>query len=498
MEENLFYSSAHKDHRKWLLPAALIAVFFGWLIAGKGMTISMLLIAVPFAAGFLTMVFYYPRFGFIFFIIYCFMVPGLGRHIQGPQFGLGQDGLLVLTWLGVIFHRSGKFRFRHLNNDLVWLSIVWCIITVLEIANPEHPSLEGWFYEMRSATLYWVLSVPLAFLVFNKKSDVDLFLYIIIILSLIGTFWGMKQLYIGLDASENMWMEAGAKKTHLLFGKLRVFSYYTEAAQFGASQAMVAIICIILAAGPHKFLKKAFFAVSGVILLYGMLISGTRGAMFALVGGGFTFLVLSKQTKILILGGLMGLAVLGMLKYTSIGSGNAEIVRLRTALDPNDASLQTRLNNQKILSDYLSNKPFGAGVGTLGMWGTKYNSDKFISTIPPDSLYVKIWAMYGIVGFIIWFGIMMYITGKCAGIIWNTRDLVLRNKLIALCAGATGILLCSYGNEVMNQMPSSIIVYASWVLIWLSPRWDTKLAVMSNNFFEPGAGTAIRLSLCRY
>ena len=66
----------------------------------------------------------------------------------------------------------------------------------------------------------------------------------------------------------------------------------------------------------------------------------------------------------------------------------------------------------------------------------------------------------------------MYITGKCIGIIWNTEDPVLKNQLSALCGGAFGILLCSYGNEVLNAMPSSAIVYISWVLIWLSPRWD--------------------------
>jgi hypothetical protein len=76
---------------------------------------------------------------------------------------------------------------------------------------------------------------------------------------------------------------------------------------------------------------------------------------------------------------------------------------------------------------------------------------------------------------LIWFGIMVYIVGKMTGIIWKTRDPVMRNKLAALCCGATGMLLCNYGNEVMNQMPSSIIVYTSWLLIWLSPRWDTPL-----------------------
>src|SRR5947209_9201757 len=251
MQDTVFYKSKDKDNKKWIVPGILLAIFFGWLIAVKGIAISLLLVALPFIIAFLILVFYYPRAGFIFFVIYCFLVPGLGRHIDGPQFGIGQDGLLVLTWLGILFHRSGRYRYRHLNTDLVWLAVVWFVITVLEIANPERPGITGWFFEMRSATLYWVLSVPMAILVFNKKSDIDLFLYIIIVLSLIGSFWGMKQLYIGLDAGEQRWMEAGAKKTHLLFGKLRVFSYYSDAGQFGASQAQLAVMCIILAVGPH-------------------------------------------------------------------------------------------------------------------------------------------------------------------------------------------------------------------------------------------------------
>lgn len=480
MEGNLFYQPKKNAQNIWLLLGILTAGWFGWLIAGKGIAIGMLLIILPFVIGFLVAVFLFPRFGYIAFILYCFTWPIFGRHFPGPQYGLGQDGILVLTWLGVIFHQSRRYRFRHLNNDLLWLTLAWFVLTILEIANPERPSIMGWFYEMRSTTLYWALSVPLAFLLFNKKSDIDFFLKIIIGLSLFGAFWGMKQLYIGLDQSEIAWLESGAKKTHILFGKLRVFSYYTEAAQFGASQAHLAILCIILAIGPHKMHTKIIYAICGLILFYGMLISGTRGAMVALVGGTFVFLVLSKRVKILIIGSVIALGFLGILKYTHIGNGNAEIVRLRTSLDPNDASLMVRLNNQKILRDYLSNKPFGTGVGTIGMWGTKFNPDKFISTIPPDSYFVKIWAMYGIIGFIIWFGIMLYITGKSAGIIWNTRDPILRNKLTALCGGATGILLCSYGNEVINQMPSSVIVYTSWVLIWLSPRWDTPAVVASS------------------
>lgn len=474
MESNQFYiSNRNKIKEIWLIPALFFAIAFGWLIATKGMTIGILLLVIPFLVGFVALIFLKPRLGILVFIVYCFIQPTLGKHIEGPQFGLGQDGLLLLTWLGILFHQSSRFRFRHLNNDLVWLAIIWLGITILQIGNPERPSILGWFYEMRSATLYWVLSIPLTYLLLNKKSDIDLFLNIIIFLSVVGALYGAKQLFFGVDDAENRWLEAGAKKTHVLFGKLRVFSYYAEAAQFGASQAQLAIMCMILAIGPHTTKKKIWYGVAGVLIFYGMLISGTRGAMIALVGGGFTFLVLSKQVKILILGGVMGLVFLGGLKFTSIGSGNAQIQRLRTSLDPDDPSLQARLINQKILKDYLKTKPFGTGVGTIGQWGTTYNQDKFISQIPPDSLWVKVWAMYGVIGFIIWFGIMLYITGKSAGIIWATRDPALRNQLMALCGGATGALLCSYGNEVLNAMPTSMIVYISWTLIWLSPRWDT-------------------------
>lgn len=468
-----YITKSNKIDNLWLIPAILLSIVFGWLIANKGLTIGIMLTVIPFIVGFVIAVFLQPRIGILMFIIYCFTMPTLGKHIEGPQFGLGQDAILLLTWLGILFHRSNRYKFRHLNNDLVWVAVAWLIITVLQLANLERPSFMGWVYEMRSATLYWVLCIPLSMLLLNKKSDIDLFLTIIIILSFVGALYGIKQLYLGPDEAENWWLEAGAKKTHILFGKLRVFSYYAEAAQFGASQAQLAIMCLILALGPYSTQKKIWYGIAAVFIFYGMLISGTRGAMAALIGGGLTFLVLSKQVRILILGGVFGLLFLGILKFTSIGSSSAQIERMRTSLDPKDASFQVRLINQKILKDILANKPFGTGVGTIGTWGTKYNEDKAIAQIPPDSLYVKVWAMYGIVGFIIWFGFMLYITGKSAAIVWKTRDPVLRNQLLALCGGATGILLCSYGNEVLNAMPSSMIVYISWAFIWLSPRWDT-------------------------
>lgn len=325
---------------------------------------------------------------------------------------------------------------------------------------------------MRSTTLYWVLAVPLALLLFNQKRDLDLFLMLIIGLSVLGTLNGLKQLFIGLSPGEQIYLDENAK-THLLWGKLRVFSFYSDAGQFGAAQAHMALVAGILALGPFQTWKRVLLATAAGLIIVGMFISGTRGALFALMAGVAVALLISKNFKAFALGSMLALAGFGVLKYTTIGNSNYNIYRMRTGLDPNDASFQVRLLNQNKLKDYLSSRPFGGGVGTIGNSGIKYNPGKLLSTIPPDSYWVKVWAMYGVVGLTIWMSIMLYILGKCGGIAWNTRDPALKTKLIALTAGFAGSLFCSYGNEVINFMPSAMVVYLSWTFVFLGPRLDT-------------------------
>src|SRR5690606_10340758 len=116
---------------------------------------------------------------------------------------------------------------------------------------------------------------------------VNAFIAIIFAFSCVACLYGIKQLFLGVSYGEQVWLDAGAASTHILFGKLRVFSMYSDAGQFGASQAIVAVIALTLAIGPFKLWKRAVFLIVALILVYGMAISGTRGALFALVSGLF-------------------------------------------------------------------------------------------------------------------------------------------------------------------------------------------------------------------
>lgn len=405
-------------------------------------------------------------------VIYCFIFGILGREIGGMPYGTLIEGIALITWISVIIS-TPKDHWKSLNTDLVYLFLFWLFISICQVVNPG-ASFTGWMQEIRSAALYPCLIVPLGFLIFRENKDLDIFLIIIIAFSTLAAINGIKQLYIGPSPGEQRFLDQGGAVTHVLWGRLRVFSFYSDAGQFGASQAHLGLLSLILALGPFKKWKRLLLFCCSLAMLYGMLISGTRGALFALIVGVFVAIFLSRKFKVLLLGGFLAVSFLFVLKFTHIGNGNYQIYRLRSALNPEDPSLNVRFNTQRALREYMSTRPFGGGLGVIGANGTLYNQDKYLSTVQPDSYFVKVWAMYGIVGLTIWLSIMMYILGKCCGIVWRIKDEELKIKMIALTSGYAGILFCSYGNEVINTMPSSIVVYLSWVFIFMSPILEKK------------------------
>lgn len=409
------------------------------------------------------------RFLLYFLIAYCFVFFLIAREIGGLPVGLFIDGLMLLLLITVII-ATKKEDWKLLNVDIFYLLLIWLFVSLFEGFNPGSSAM-GWINEIRSTAIYPFFAVVLGLLIFKTNKDLDAFIIIIVVLSTLASLNGLKQLYLGLSSAEQQFLKDNAN-THLLWGRLRVFSFYSDAGQFGASQAHIGLMSLIFSLAPLKTWKRILLAICGIINIYGMLISGTRGALFVIVIGVLVAIILSKNFKALIFGSLLAIAMLGVLKFTHIGDSNYQIYRLRSALNPEDASLNARLINQRNLKAYMADLPFGAGPGVTGYYGSVYNADKFLSTVPPDSYFVKIWMMYGVVGLTIWFCIMMYIIGSCCGMVWTIENKTLKTKLIALTAGAAGILFCSYGNEVINLMPTSIVVYLSWVFVYKGKKLD--------------------------
>jgi hypothetical protein len=466
-------------------PLGLLAMLFfvfitAKLIASKGLVMGIMMVMLPAVIIFVNRVFLNPRLGLWTVFVVEFFVLGLGRYIQGVPMGLAVDGLLFLTYLAIIFkHFYEKVDWSPAKNLLTYLAMIWFGYALLELVNPEANSRVAWFYAMRGVSLYMILTVPLVFMLWRKPKDVERFLILWAIFSIIGTLKGIGQKVFGVDPWEQAWLDAGGAVTHILFGKLRIFSFYTDAGQFGAAQGHAGVVFIILYltyTDKKDKLKRYLFLFAGLMGLYGMLISGTRGAIAVPIAGFFLYLILTKNIKILTVGSIFGITILIILKFTTIGNQNADIRRLRSAFDPNDPSLQTRLNNQKILAAYLATRPFGGGIGSSGAWGQRFSPNAFLSHVATDSWYVVIWVEQGIIGLYLHLAILFTIVGRATYLImFKLKDPVLTGQMRALVSGILGIMGASYGNAVLGQMPTGIILYISMAFLFMSPYLDEQI-----------------------
>ena len=396
----------------------------------------------------------------------CFTANGLARYVDAP-FGMMVDGLLVLGWVATLLRRfprnwdtPGDPRaWPELREDGFVLSLLWFGYIVFELGNPAAQSRVAWAYAMRSMGFYQVLTVGLAYFHLRDSRHLKHVLHLFLALSVLGALWGIRQKYFWLDAAEEHWLFAEEHATqHILFGELRTFSFYSDAGQFGASQAMAFLMAGILAVGAPSWRHRAAYAVAFALCFVGFGISGTRGALAVPAAGGMVYLLVSRNTRIFVLGALVMAMSYGVLRYTSLGHGVKQVQRMRTALDPNEPSLLVRLRNQELLSHHLAAKPLGAGVGSSGFWGNRFSPNTIFAQTATDSYYVRLWVETGVVGLALHLFMLGYFLGCGGARVWHTLDPVLRHRRAAMLCGFAGMLLASYGNQVFNQFPTALMV----------------------------------------
>lgn len=474
----------HSIYGSDLLKRPIFIVFFisvmallAYLTAQKGMAVGIGILFMPFALAYIYMIFLMPRTGLIGMYILNFIILGSMRYIKGVPLGLVIDAHFVLIYLSLFFISFfRKIPWGNAKNDVVLLAAIWFGYTLFQLVNPEAVSRVAWFYAMRGVSLYMLFAVPIIFIIFNKRTDLNLLLKIWATLSLLATLKGIQQKIIGPDPWEQAWLDGGGELTHILFGKLRIFSFFSDAGQFGAAQGHAGVVFGILALNQKKsFHLKLLYALVAILGFYGMMISGTRGAIAVPFMGFALYVLLRKNIKVLIMGAIFGIAVFGFFKFTTIGNSNYTINRMRTAFDPNDASLQVRLENQRKLKAYMATRPFGGGIGSAGNWGQRFSPNTFLANTPTDSWYVAIWAEQGIVGLALHLFILFYIVIKSSYIImFKIRDDWVRAQMSALVCGMFGIMVASYGNGILGQMPTGILIYSSIGFLFLARKFDNE------------------------
>lgn len=427
----------------------------------------------PLLALFVLAAFHFRMFTFWALIIINYFLQVKGLHLPFPMSLPNELLEIILLSLAIIDVKNSHFE--RTANMMLYALFIWCGFCTLQVLNDTCNiglDLGAWYTGARLMA-FQIMYAFLVYSIYISKPDI-LIKYLLLwgVLALFASFWVWKQKNIGFTNAENAWIQGRGRLTHILQGGslIRYFSIYSDAANFGIGIASTAVAFIIFGITSKIKKYKYFFLITGFVCAWAMFPSGTRTAIACLMAGFITYIFLSKSTKIAIPFSIVFAFFVFILVFTKIGDGNAQIHRMRTAFDKNDASAGTRYYNQQVMKKYLKDAPWGIGIAQG--YGSVPANNKYtlMSTIPADSEYVYIWVRTGIIGittFLICTAIMLL--GACWIVLFRLRSPSLRGIGAGMCCAFVSIQLGGYGNQVLMQFPNCLVFYGGLTIVYVLP-----------------------------
>lgn len=408
-----------------------------------------------------------------------YFIMGVTRYVAIPSIGLIADALLIYTFISLIIYSIGnKVCWKNGRNEFMLTSLIWLIYCTLELFNP-HASVSAWTTYIRFMAMYALFISFLVPIIFNKYKDLEKVIFLWSIFSILAFLKAMYQKNVGFDSGEMRWLYVeGKASTHILSSGIRYFSFFTDAANFGSGMGMSMVAFIIIGIHSEKWKWKVYYILVGLAAGYGMMLSGTRSAMIIPFTGFLFYIIFSRNIKIISVGTVIVAIAFIFFNFTTIGQGNSQIRRMRSAFNSeHDNSYTLRKDNQAKLGAYLVNKPFGVGIGLAGGKAAKSAPGEYSTTIASDSWAVVLWVETGVVGLGLYFLIFIYLQMRGAYIVFfKIKDEQLKYILGGLLAGIFGIMVSSTSNEVIAQFPNGIIIFFAQAFIFMGPKFDKEIA----------------------
>ena len=395
--------------------------------------------------------------------------------IPGVPLSLPNEMLQFLILGVAIIDARQNPHFERCVNIMLLTLIVWCTYCTLEVLNDTCGlgiNVEGWYTGARMMA-FQLLYIFLVFSICITSPEVLMkYLKLWAILALFSAFWAWKQQNLGLSPDETRFLYGRGSSTHLLQGGtlIRYWSTFSDAANYGCNAAGTAIAFLVFGITSKLRKDKIFFILTGILVIKSMFASGTRTATFCLIAGFAVYIVLSKSIRIAIPASIVGGSLFFLLAFTTIGQGNQQIRRMRSAFNKDDASSNVRSMNQATMRKYMNDAPWGIGLGRGTDNVPANNKFRKMATIPPDSEYVFIWLRTGRIGITIYvIAMLIMLGGACYIVMFKLKNPSLIGIGGGLCSAFVSIQLGGYGNQVLMQYPNCLIFYGGLTIVYLLP-----------------------------
>jgi hypothetical protein len=419
-----------------------------------------------------------PYYSFMLIFTANYFVSGISRYVNVAP-GITMDIIIAFTVIVIslqVFKSGKETKLSNALNRLTMVAFLWFLFCLFQILNPESSSPIAWLVNVRGISVYFLLVTALASIILRSYKDLKKILFIWAVFCLLAVFKAFIQKTFGFDFAERIWLAEGGARTHIIHTGIRYFSFFTDAGNFGSGIAFSMLIFAITAFQvKDKRLRNFYLFVAGACA-YGMIISGTRGSLIIPFSGLTLYTALSRNIKVIVPTFAFLLLGFWFLNFTYIGHGNTYIRRMRSVFNPDDASLNVRLENQQLLRTAMIGKPLGVGIGMKRGNAVLYTPHPVLSKIPHDSWYVLLWVETGLVGMVFYILMLLYIVGSGIYLILlKLKDPELRGIITAFVCALFGVSLAAYSLEIFGQFPNSILIYIVMTFIFLSPVYDKEL-----------------------
>ena len=472
------YTSENRGRVLLLFLLFLLAIYE---LVTAGLPNFALVCILPLIILYIYVTFKWRMFTFWTLIVVNYFLQMKDIHIPGPM-SLPDELLeLILLAIAVIDSKQDP-HFTRAGNLMLLAVMIWCGFCTLEVFNDSCNlgiNVGAWFtgFRLLAIQLVWIF---LVFSIYIASPQVLMtYLKLWALLSVFSVFWTYKQEYWGMTSAEKIWMETRGRETHIINAGtlIRYFSTFSDAANYGCNAAASAVAFTIFGITNQLKRGRLFFLFVAMLVIWGMFQSGTRTGIFCLAAGLISYIFLSKSIKIAVPFSIL-FAIIGfILVFTTIGNGNMQIRRMRSAFNKNDASANVRDINQEAIKKYIKDAPWGIGMGMSPENIPANNKFRKLSSIPPDSEYVFIWVHTGPIGitvFIVSMAIMLF--GGCVIVLFKLKSKTLIGIGAGLCGAFVAIQLGGYANQVLFQYPNGLTFFGGmaivYILPYMEPEWE--------------------------
>jgi hypothetical protein len=443
--------------------------------AAAGFIIIALLLGLPAAIYTIFNI----KFGVIILLLIAFFLSRVNTLAGDVPLGISIDVFLLLMFLGVAIRKWRRSDFSLAKSAISYLVWIWLIYNALELFNPM-ASLEAWIYIIRQLAGHMLLY----FIVLEALDDITFFRKLIIVwivLAFLGGAYGLFQEFHGLLQSEKDWVLRDEERFRLFYnwGRFRIFSFFNDPTVFGILMSFTGLFCLTLLHAPIKILYKVLLVIAAAVMIMASMYSGTRTAYAMLPAGFVIYALITFQKKTIIFTSVI-LVIASLIVFSDVRSVGPflsanTLERIRSAFKPSeDPSYLVRLENQSRIKPFIHSHPIGAGLGSIGAQGERFNPNSSLAGFDADSMYVRVAVELGWIGLVIYciFISVVLITGIKN--YYRARDPEIKAYLAGIIAVIYAITIANYTQMAAIQLPNVLIFYALIASIIKLAELDTK------------------------